>query len=131
MGWLAIIVIQAFTVGGVWVKLNNAVENSASKGEVRRVDDRVQAMASSVGVIPNLQLQVAQVMSANAENKARIEEIGARLDKFMETIGNKLDNINENVHGVKIDIRVLSQKVDSQNGLTTKPAVYFPRASIK
>ncbi|ATS92099.1 hypothetical protein HMSP1_53 [Sinorhizobium phage HMSP1-Susan] len=131
LGWGAIVIFQAFVLGGVWFNLSKSVENAASKSEVERISDQVMDMRNAVSPLPTLQLQISQVTQANAENKARIEEIGARLDKFIEAIGGKLDNINENVNGVKIDIRVLSQRVDNAIGERSKPAAYFPRASTR
>lgn len=127
-GILASIIATAVGYGVLAATLTNNDENL--RGEILRIHERFQqydadrkervsgfqsdlrAVNQQLTIIPTLTVQLEQARQIAIENKQRIEETDRRIDRVVESIGSKIDTVNENVNKVATRVEVVGSKVD-------------------
>lgn len=115
IGWGGLAVTQAFAAGVIWSNLNVRLDQQDVKllqmenGHITRLNE-VQARLVEIGqateILPNLTYRLDQV-----EKRDQVQE--TRIDRLADAMNIKLDGINENVNGIRTEIRVLSSKVET------------------
>lgn len=123
VGWAGLAVTQAFLAGVIWATVTSRIENleTDSARRAAQTTATIAEIKAETDDISNLAYRLGQ-----AEERDKAQD--ARIDRIVESVNNKLDTINENVNGVRTDLRVLSSKVEtSLNGSTdVKPTSFRP-----
>lgn len=127
VGWVTIVIVQAFIAGGVYISFQYRL-TEMERYRVERsaqTDAKFAEIKTATDAIPNLTYRLGQ-----SEERDKAQD--ARMDRIVESITNKLDVINENVNGVRTDVRVLSSRVEtSLNGDAKLPSPPFKRTRFK
>mgnify|MGYP002717386458 CR=1 FL=1 len=92
-------------VGGtvLWTNYSNKVDN---------LTGQVQELKVRVAEIVPLSFQVTQSISTGAENKKSIENINTRIDKVVDVLGSKVDNVLESVNLLSKNVAVLATQIE-------------------
>lgn len=92
-------------VGGtvLWTNYSNKVDN---------LSGQVQELKVKVAEIVPLSFQVTQSISTGAENKKSIENINTRIDKVVDVLGSKVDNVLESVNLLSKNVAVLATQIE-------------------
>lgn len=138
-GLAVTIAVQSFALGVGYWDLKEGQDNAATKTELQAVANDVEEMeryrvsrsASTdrqfdqlrVAVEPINGLRFVQEQTARevAEQKNQLVETNKRVDRMVELLGGKLDSLNDSVNTIKSDVRLLSSKLDDQNGRNATP----------
>ncbi len=85
----------------------------------------LESVASDVKLInsqlPPLQFSMTQSMNQIAENKSSIVEVNKRVDRVVESFGDKLDTIGVNVNKIATRVEVLSTQMGERPQRTRFP----------
>lgn len=126
------IIVNSFVLGGVWISLNNTIDDlkktqaalsqrfeQAAADRKEREKARQQtldSMNTQIGQIQPLQFQQSRMLEQITENKTAIIETNKRTDRVVESFGGKLDTVIDNVNKVATQVQVLSSKLDDVQG---------------
>ncbi|TIR00817.1 MAG: hypothetical protein E5X36_03535 [Mesorhizobium sp.] len=134
VGFLVIIMSQAFLAGGVYYKFQSLSDEAAKKSDLvtltNKVDDqaadrdmRQKLLDRNLDAINDKLKPLDNVTYRLDQMDKRDDAQDARIDKLLEVMGAKLDALNAAVADVKADVRVVAQDVKN---LSTKsqPTAY-------
>lgn len=71
--------------------------------------------------LPSLQFSMTQAANQIAENKAGVVEVNKRMDRVVESFGDKLDTIGTNVNKIATRVEVLSTQMGERPQRTRFP----------
>ncbi|WP_027039125.1 hypothetical protein [Mesorhizobium ciceri] len=136
IGFVVILMGQAFVGGGLYYKFTSDIANAASKADLATLSVKVDSesaarQARSVLSDRNFddiqnQLKPLDTVSLRLDqNDKRDDAQDARIDRMLELIGAKLDTLTQNVADVKADVRVVAQDVKNLGG-KTQPTSFRP-----
>lgn len=126
IGWAVIIIVQAFTAGTVYMAfkadITDMQQDIAEIEEYRRTrsnstDSNFADLRAKLQPLDNLTYRLGQ-------SEARDTAQDQRIDRIVESFGDKLDAISSDVGIVKSDVRVLSQQVQGSLTEKAKPTVF-------
>jgi hypothetical protein len=129
IGFVVILMGQAFVGGGLYYKFTSDIANAATKSDLAvltvKVDSESAArQARSVQSDKNFddiqrQLQPLDTVKLRLDqNDKRDDAQDNRIDKLLEVMGAKLDTLSQAVADVKADVRVVAQDVKNLAGKT-------------
>lgn len=129
IGFVVILMGQAFVGGGLYYKFTSDIANAATKSDLAvltvKVDSESAArLARSVQSDKNFddiqrQLQPLDTVKLRLDqNDKRDDAQDNRIDKLLEVMGAKLDTLSQAVADVKADVRVVAQDVKNLAGKT-------------
>ncbi|WP_412063949.1 hypothetical protein [Rhizobium sp. SYY.PMSO] len=73
-----------------------------------------------------MSFQTTRALEATAENKKGIEAANQRIDRVVESFGDKLDAIAGSLNKVATQVQVLSSKLDDMQGKAEKSIFRTP-----
>lgn len=118
VGFMVGIAVTAFGWGITYNSMTTA--NAAAVQEIRKLSDDVKDIQLQMPQIAQLQFQSTQSASQIAENKATSDEqnkaTNARMDRFVETFGGKLDLMTDSVNKLVTRVEVLSTRIGDNSG---------------
>jgi hypothetical protein len=113
IGWAMIGLLQAFTAGVTWSNLNaaNATQDASITAiredrAAKRLENekRFTSIEETVKDVPGLDYRLTQ-------NEAQDRERDARLDRIVESVGDKIDKLATSFQELRSDVRVLSKQL--------------------
>lgn len=136
------IIVNAFVLGGVWVSLNNTIDDlkktqadlairfdqeaADRKDRQKSYQQTLDGMNTQIGEIQPLQFQQSRIIEQITENKTAVAETNKRIDRVVESFGGKLDTVIDNVNKVATQVQVLSSKLDDVQGKSDKTIFRTP-----
>ena len=119
----------AVTAFGWGITYNSVVSaNAAAAKDIVNLRDDVKDIQTQIPQIAQLQFQMTAQASKVAENKASADEqikaANARMDRFVETIGGKLDLMTDTMNKLVTRVEVLSTRI-GENGNTDAKRTRF------
>ncbi|RWO39116.1 MAG: hypothetical protein EOS12_28605 [Mesorhizobium sp.] len=136
IGFVVILMGQAFVGGGLYYKFTSDIANAASKADFATLSVKVDSEAAARSArsvqsdrnFDDIQKQLKPLDTVTLrldQNDKRDDAQDARIDRMLELIGAKLDTLTQNVADVKADVRVVAQDVKNLGG-KTQPTSFRP-----
>ncbi|MBZ9888935.1 hypothetical protein LB559_13380 [Mesorhizobium sp. BR1-1-3] len=136
IGFVVILMGQAFVGGGLYYKFTSDIANAASKADLATLSVKVDSEAAARSArsaqsdrnFDDIQKQLKPLDTVSLrldQNDKRDDAQDARIDRMLELIGAKLDTLTQNVADVKADVRVVAQDVKNLSG-KTQPTSFRP-----
>lgn len=128
VGVLAIgLATNAAAIGMVWTDTKRDIQDVSKQLDDLNDYRRSRAANTDANFAAiNARLQPFETYTFRlTQSEVRLGEVDRRIDRVVETIGTKLDTLNDTVNRVSTDVRVLAQKVD-MNMKDAKPVSFKP-----
>ncbi|RUW55603.1 hypothetical protein EOA32_00870 [Mesorhizobium sp. M1A.F.Ca.ET.072.01.1.1] len=111
----------AVTAFGWGITYNSVVTaNAAAAKDIASLRDDVKDIQLQMPQIAQLQFQVTANAQQIAQNKAAADEqikaANARMDRFVETVGGKMDLMTDSLNKLVTRVEVLSNRVGDNGG---------------
>lgn len=105
------VIANAFALGVVYAKFDSRITDIEEYRATSAAETTANFATLNQQLKPfdTLTFRLAQV---EAVVKANNEAQNARMDRIVESLGNKLDALAENLNAVRTDLKVLTQKVE-------------------
>lgn len=106
-GLVVVLCVNAFALGGVYVKIMSTLEQNERFRTTRtaQTDANFAAVNAKLAPLETIVYQMAQ-------NEKRDDEQDKRVDRIVDSFGGKLDALNDNVNALRVEVKVVAQKVD-------------------
>jgi hypothetical protein len=120
VGWGILGLTQAFTAGVLWAQLGGRIDALDARLETSTLASvaRSNSLDSNVAEINSrlAPFETAMFRLSTVETTVRMnnDSLNNRMDRIVESLGNKLDSAIETVDMLRSDVRVLTQRVDTQ-----------------
>lgn len=116
-GFVLGIAVTAFGWGITYNSMTTA--NAAAVREIGKLSDDVKDIQSQMPQIAQLQFQATAAAGQIAQNKATSDEqnkaTNARMDRFVETLGGKVDLMTDSLNKLVTRVEVLSTRMGDGN----------------
>jgi hypothetical protein len=117
VGFMVGIAVTAFGWGITYNSMTTA--NAAAVNEIRKLSDDVKDIQLQMPQIAQLQFQATASAGQIAQNKAAADEqnkaTNARMDRFVETLGGKVDLMTDSLNKLVTRVEVLATRVGDGN----------------
>lgn len=108
-GFVVAIVVTAFGWGVTYNTMTT--NNTNAKDAIADVRDDIKNINSQLPQITQLQFQVTRVVEQLAETKSGVTAVNERVDRVVNSFGEKLDTISTNVNKVITRVEVLTNQM--------------------
>lgn len=108
VGFIIGIAVTAFGWGITYSSM--LASDTENKRSIEAVQKDVSELKGHVPTIAQLQFQSTATASLASENKKGIEETNKRMDRIVETFGDRLDVIIDRVNQIATSVEVLAAK---------------------
>lgn len=107
-GFVIGIAVTAFGWGVTYNQSVNA--NAEAVRQINFVTAEIKDIKTQLPAITQLQFQMTTTTQMAAENKKAVEETNKRVDRVVESFGNKLDTIADKLNILASDVKVLTSQ---------------------
>lgn len=115
-GVLIAMVVQSFALGIAYARLDSRI----AEGETYRATRAASTDANFVSLNQRLQpfdTALFRLTSLETTVKINNDNVNERIDRIVESLGLKLDNLTETTNGLRTDVKLLSQKVEANTAV--------------
>ncbi len=115
-GLAVVLVVQSFALGITYARLDSRI----AQGETYRVTRATSTDAQFASLNQRLQpfdTALFRLNSLETVVKINDDNVNERIDRIVESLGLKLDNLTETTNGLRTDVKLLSQKVEANTAV--------------
>lgn len=111
-GFAIVLMTSAFGWGVTYTAMRGADEQNAR--DISSIQTEIGTIKTHLPTISQLQYQVKTVTDLANENKSRVGETNARIDRVVESFGTRLDTIIDRLNVVATNVEVLTTRIDER-----------------
>lgn len=105
-GFIIGIVVTAFGWGVTYSTMNTA--DAETRRAVQAATEEIKDIKAQLPAITQLQFQMTTTSQLASENKKAIEATNERIERVVDTFGDKLDTVIDRINVVASDVKVLT-----------------------